>query len=105
MTLLNCKVKLKPKWKKYCVLSAASNRSTNANLNNIIFTIKDKKLYVPVVALSPKDSKKLSKLLSKRFERSFYWNKYKTKIETKNTQYKYRYFPNQILLESLDYFL
>ena len=33
--------------------------------NNIIFTIKDTKLYVPVVTLSVKRNQKLSKLLSK----------------------------------------
>ena len=54
------------------------------NVNNI-FTIKDRKLYVPVVTLSAKDNNKLSKLLSKGFERSVYWNEYKTKSENKNT--------------------
>ena len=57
----------------------------NANLNNIIFTIKDINLYVPVVTLSAKDNQKLSKLLSKGFERSVYWNEYKTKSENKNS--------------------
>ena len=49
---------------------------TDANLNNIIFTIKDTKLYVPVVTLSGKDNQKLRKILSKEFERSVYWNEY-----------------------------
>ena len=70
----NCKVELKLKWTKLCVLSAAGAYNTNANPNNIIFTIKDTKFYVPVVTLSPRDNKKLSKLLSKGFERSVYWN-------------------------------
>ena len=47
------------------------------NSNNIIFTNKDTKLYVPVVTLSAKDYQKLSKLLSKGFARSLYWNEYK----------------------------
>ena len=55
--LINCKVELKLIWTKHCVLSAAGNN------DNIIFTIKDKKLYVPVVTLSARDNKKLSKLL------------------------------------------
>ena len=42
MQSLNCKVKLKIKWKKYCVLAAAGNYNTNNNCDNIIFTIKDK---------------------------------------------------------------
>ena len=54
MPLINCKVELKLKWTKYCVLSAAGADNTNANPNNIIFTIKDTKLYVPVVTLSPR---------------------------------------------------
>ena len=60
--------------------------------NNIIFTIKDTKLYVTVVTLSAKDNQTLSKLLGKGFERSFYWNKYKTKSENKNTTNEYRFF-------------
>ena len=39
------------------------------NANRIIFTIKDTKLYIPVVTSSAKDNAKLSQLLSKRFER------------------------------------
>ena len=30
MPLINCKVELKLKWTKYCVLSAASHDNTNA---------------------------------------------------------------------------
>ena len=44
----------------------------DGNANNIIFTIKNIKLYVPVVTLSARDNQKLSKLLSKGFERSVY---------------------------------
>ena len=68
MPLINCKVELKLKWTKYCVLSAAGNDDTNANPNNIIFTIKGTKLYVPLVILSARDNQRLSKLLSKGFE-------------------------------------
>ena len=95
MPLINCQIELKLKWTKYCVLSAAGNDTeiTNANnANGIIFTIKDTKLYVPVVTSSAKDIKKLSKLLSRGFERSVYWNEYKTKSENKNTINEYRYF-------------
>ena len=70
MPLIDCKVELKLKWTKYCVLSAAGNDDTNANPNNIIFTIKGTKLYVPLVILSARDNQKLCKLLSKVFERS-----------------------------------
>ena len=70
MPLIYYKVKLKLKWTKSCVLSAASADNTNAYPNNIIFTIKDTKLYAPVVTLSAKHNQKLSKLLSKGSERS-----------------------------------
>ena len=82
MPLINCKVELKLKWTNYRVLSVAGNENNineDANANNIIFTIKDIKLYVPVVTLCAKNNKKLSKLLSKGFERSVYQNEYKTK--------------------------
>ena len=67
----------------------------NNDDNNVIFTIKDTKLYVPVVALSARDNWKLSKILSKGFERSIYWNECKTKSEN--------IFNN--LLQSIDYLL
>ena len=53
----------------------------NANSHNIIFTIKDSKLYGPIVTLSARDNQKLSKLLKKLFERSVSWNEYKTKYD------------------------
>ena len=58
MPLIDWKVELKLKWKKYCVLSAAgadnvnNNFNDNANGNNIIFTIQDIKLHAPIVTLS-----------------------------------------------------
>ena len=72
MPLFNCKVEIKLKWTKYCVLPAAGNDNTNGNPNNLIFAIKDTKLYIPAVKLSVKDNQKLSKLLDKGFERPVY---------------------------------
>ena len=66
--------------------------NNNDNANNIIFTIKGTKLYVPVVTLPARNKEKISKLLSKGFERPVYWNEYKTKSENKNTTNEYRYF-------------
>ena len=62
------------------------NRNDNASVdsNNIVFTIKDTKLHVPVVTLSAKNNQKLSKLLSKGIESLVYWNEYKIKSENKN---------------------
>ena len=77
-------------------MSAAGNENESDNHNNntydIIITIKDTKLYVPVVTLSARENQKLSKLLSKGFERSVYWNEYKPKSENKNTANEFRYF-------------
>ena len=50
------------------------NANDNDNANNIISTIKDRKLYVPVITLSARDNQNLSKPLSKRAERSVYSN-------------------------------
>ena len=69
-----------------------NNINENANANNIIFTTKGTKLYVPVVTLSPRNNQKLSKLFSKGFERSVYWNEYKTKSDNKNAANEFRYF-------------
>ena len=77
MPLIDCKVELKLKWTKYCFLSTAGNDNTNANPDNIIFTVKDTKLYFPVKLY-------VSKLLSKGFGRSVCWNEFKTKSENKS---------------------
>ena len=78
MLLINCK--------------AAGAVNANDKSNNICFTVKGTKLYVPDATLSAKDNQKLSKLLSKWSERSFYPNEYKTKSESKNRTNEYRYF-------------
>ena len=67
MPLIKCKIELKLKQTKYYVLSASDNNNDNNNPNNIIFTIKHAKLYVPAITLSAKDNQKLSKLLSKGY--------------------------------------
>ena len=54
MLLINCKVELKRKWKKYCVLAAAG--ADNKESNNVVFTIKDTKIHVLVVTLSAKNN-------------------------------------------------
>ena len=92
MPLINSKVKLKLKWTKYCVQSTAGADNNNDNSNNIIFTVKDTKLFVLIVTLSAKYNQKLQpKLLSKGFEKSVYWNEYKTKSENKNEIQIYEY--------------
>ena len=62
------KVELKLKRTNHWILSAAVADNGDANFHNIIFTIKDTELYVPVVTLSAKDNQKPLELLSKGFE-------------------------------------
>ena len=79
MPLINCKIKSKLRWANHFVFAFAENNNgenNNADSNNIVFTIKDTKLYNPVVTLPAKGNQKLSKLLSKWFERSVYWNEH-----------------------------
>ena len=49
MALINCKVKLRLKCKNNSVLSVVVDYNADANSNNIIFTIKSTKLFVPIV--------------------------------------------------------
>ena len=35
MTLINCKVELKLKWTKHCILSVVGNASTNEHYENV----------------------------------------------------------------------
>ena len=67
MLLINCRVGLKLTWTNHCLLSEVGVDNANDNSDNIIFTIKDTKLYLPAVTLSAKDNQKFSKLLSKGF--------------------------------------
>ena len=81
-------------------MPANGNDDDNDNDDNIVFTIKDTKLYVPEVILSARDNQKLSKLLRKGFERHVYWNEYKK--ENKKQQMNIVTFSNHILLEVID---
>ena len=102
MPLINCKVELKLKWTKYCVLSAASNDNVNnIDSDNIIFTIKDTKLYAPVVTLSK--VKSYQKFFTKDLKDQFIGMNIKQKVRIKIRQINLYIFSNQILLESIDY--
>ena len=71
----------------------SANGNNNHNDNNIIFTIRDTKLYVQVATLSSRNNQKISKHLSKGFERLVVWSEYQTKSENKNTTNEYSYSP------------
>ena len=79
-------------------LPAAGADNGNANLDKIVFTIKDTKLYVQVVILSAKDYQKLWKRLTKGSQRPVCGNEYIKKVEHKNTRNEYMYFLNSNLL-------
>ena len=61
--MINCKVELKLKWTKHCILpgAGAGNVNDNDDDNDIIFTIKETKLCLLVVNLSSGDNQKLIK--------------------------------------------
>ena len=61
-----------PPYPPYPPIRLNGNDNNDANSDNIIFTIKCTKLYVPVVILSTKENEELTKLLSEEFERSVY---------------------------------
>ena len=65
------------------------NDNTNDNPNNIIFTVKDTKLYVPVVTLSAKVMKNYQNLLAKILKGKFIGMNIK-QSENKNTTNEYR---------------
>ena len=64
----------------------------NDNSDNIIFTIKGTKLYVPVLTLSARDNQEVAKTSQERIWKIVYWNEYKTKSDNKNTTSEFRYF-------------
>ena len=51
MLLIKCKVYLKHKCSNHCIFSENGNDNIDNDPNNIMFTIKDTELYVPVVTL------------------------------------------------------
>ena len=104
MPLVNCKIELKLKWAKYCLLSAAGTGDiNNIDSNNIVFTIRNLKFYVPVGFLSARNNQKLSKLHSKNLKDDFIGMNIKEKVRTKLRQMCLDILSNQILVEPIDY--
>ena len=92
MPLIYCKVQLKLKSTKHCVLATSGDDNSNKDSDNTIFFVKNTKLFVLVVSLSARYNQKLSKRLNKGFERSVHWNEYKIKSQNKYTTNEFRYF-------------
>ena len=61
----------------------------NNDDDNIVFTMKDTKLFAVVTILSTGGKIKLSNLFSKGFGISVYWNEYKTESDGKNKRNKF----------------
>ena len=70
MSLINCKVELKLGSTKCWFLAAPVADNTNTNPNDIIFSIKDMKLYV---ALSTKGNQILSTFLARDLKIQCIW--------------------------------
>ena len=68
-SLINWNIELKLKWTNDSVLYAGGAYNANDRSYDIIFTIKDAKLYLLFVTLLARHNQKLSKRFSKRFER------------------------------------
>ena len=73
MPLVNCKVELKLKWTKFCVLPAGGNDNLNDNdidnkSNNIVFAIKDTQL-CSCSGPSARNNQKLSNFFSMEFKK------------------------------------
>ena len=79
-------------------MTGTGNAIGNDDDNNIIFTIKATKLYMPVVTLSARHNQKLSKLLSKGSEKSFYWNEYMRMLLLKDLKLKVITYQKDLLI-------
>ena len=97
--LIYCEIELILTWSKNCALAdmtvkAARNNNDPPAIvapNGLEFQITDTKLYVPVVALSTENDKKLLKILKSGFKRTVKWNKYRPQmtIQPQNNNLNY----------------
>ena len=92
MALINCKVKLKLKRTRCCVLAAAGNDNTDVNPNHFIFYQRHKTICFCRHFISRRQSKEDYQNFLAKDLKDQYWNEYKTKSENKNTTHQYRYF-------------
>ena len=102
MPLINCKVELKSKWKKHCLLAVSANENTIDN-PNIIFTMEDTKLYVPICTLLAK-VKNCQNLLVKDLKNQLIKMNIQQKVRIKIGQTNIDISLNPILLELIDGF-
>ena len=67
-------------------MSATRTNDADANPDNIIFAVKDTKLYVPVVTLSERNNQILSKSFSKDLNNQFIGMNIKQKVKIRTRQ-------------------
>ena len=104
LPLINCKVELKLKWAKYCIVSAAgADNTNNIDFNNIILTIKDTELYVPIVTYQQKTIKNYQNFLAIDLKDQFIKMNIQEKVRIKILQMDLDVFSNHVLLESIYY--
>ena len=65
MSLINCKVELKPRWMKLCILVTNGIENTNANANNIVLLAKTQILMFLLSFYQQKTIKNLGDFLEK----------------------------------------
>ena len=106
MPLINCEVSLTLSWSATCVITSMEKRvlvagqpNRGGSPTNATFKIKETKLYVLILTLSPENDKKLSDQLKTRFKRTIKWNKYISEMsnQTRNNNLNYQIdptFPN-----------
>ena len=87
MPLISCEVSLELKWDKKCIITSQQigvnlDGGNTAAPTNATLTIKDCKLYVPVVTLSKNDEIELLTNLKSGFKRKVIWNKYRSQMST-----------------------
>ena len=87
MPLISCEESLELKWYKNCVISSQEQRQVGGRLRDnaptgASLTIKDCKLYVPIVTLSKDDEIKQLTNLKSGFKKEIIWNKYRSQMST-----------------------
>ena len=81
------------------------NDNANSNPNNIVFTIKETKLYVPAVTLSAKDTtKNYQNFIVKDLKDQSIGMNIKQKVRIKIRQMNIDIFSNKFFFEFVDYF-
>ena len=103
--LINCKVELKLKWSKYCVLSANGNDNANVNYNanNIIFLSMTQNYMFPLSFYQQKIIKNYLNFLAKDLKKQFIRMNIKQKVRIKIQQMNIDVFSDLILLELIYY--